>query len=218
MTEPVSLGLAVAFAAGLLSFLSPCVLPLVPSYIGFLTGMSLPEMTARRRAALGHALLFVLGFSVVFVLLGSVSAPPSARRSPSFGLLRGATQSEVRRWLRLLEVAGALEQYDTDDGFRLLRVVQSAEVPRISTRGRAGHDPPSPADEGLFDRLRAWRLERARADEVPAFVVLHDTTLRALAAAKPRSHADLAAVNGFGPAKLERYGADVLALIASAAA
>jgi cytochrome c-type biogenesis protein len=73
MTEPVSLGLIVAFAAGLLSFLSPCVLPLVPSYIGFLTGMSLPEMAVRRRVALGHALLFVLGFSLVFMLLGATA-------------------------------------------------------------------------------------------------------------------------------------------------
>jgi cytochrome c-type biogenesis protein len=70
-TEPAVLGLFVAFAAGLLSFLSPCVLPLVPSYIGFLTGMSLPEMSGRRRVALVHALLFVLGFSLVFVLLGA---------------------------------------------------------------------------------------------------------------------------------------------------
>jgi cytochrome c-type biogenesis protein len=71
VTEPATLGLFVAFAAGLLSFLSPCVLPLVPSYIGFLTGMSLPEVSGRRRAALGHALLFVLGFSLVFILLGA---------------------------------------------------------------------------------------------------------------------------------------------------
>ena len=71
MNESATLGLFVAFAAGLLSFLSPCVLPLVPSYIGFLTGMSLPEMGGRRRVALGHALLFVLGFSLVFVLLGA---------------------------------------------------------------------------------------------------------------------------------------------------
>jgi cytochrome c-type biogenesis protein len=71
VSEPAALGLVVAFAAGLLSFLSPCVLPLVPSYIGFLTGMSLPEMSGRRRVALGHALLFVLGFSLVFVALGA---------------------------------------------------------------------------------------------------------------------------------------------------
>ena len=49
MNEPAALGVLVAFAAGLLSFLSPCVLPLVPSYIGFLTGMTLPEMSGRRR-------------------------------------------------------------------------------------------------------------------------------------------------------------------------
>jgi cytochrome c-type biogenesis protein len=71
VSEPATLGLFVAFAAGLLSFLSPCVLPLVPSYIGFLTGMSLPEMSGRRRVAVAHALLFVLGFSLVFVLLGA---------------------------------------------------------------------------------------------------------------------------------------------------
>jgi cytochrome c-type biogenesis protein len=71
VSEPATLGLFVAFAAGLLSFLSPCVLPLVPSYIGFLTGMSLPEVSGRRRAALAHALLFVLGFSLVFILLGA---------------------------------------------------------------------------------------------------------------------------------------------------
>ena len=69
--EPAGLGLLVAFAAGLLSFLSPCVLPLVPSYVGFLTGMTLPEVTERRRVALLHALLFVAGFSLVFILLGA---------------------------------------------------------------------------------------------------------------------------------------------------
>jgi cytochrome c-type biogenesis protein len=71
VSEPATLGIVVAFAAGLLSFLSPCVLPLVPSYIGFLTGMTLPEVTGRRRAAMVHALLFVGGFSLVFILLGA---------------------------------------------------------------------------------------------------------------------------------------------------
>ncbi|HZM27933.1 MAG TPA: cytochrome c biogenesis protein CcdA [Gemmatimonadales bacterium] len=71
MSEPGSLGFLVAFAAGLLSFLSPCVLPLVPSYVGFLTGMTLPELSDRRRVAALHALLFVAGFSLIFVLLGA---------------------------------------------------------------------------------------------------------------------------------------------------
>jgi cytochrome c-type biogenesis protein len=73
VSEPAGLGLVVAFAAGLLSFLSPCVLPLVPSYIGFLTGMTLPEVSVRRRAALMHAVLFVAGFSLVFILLGATA-------------------------------------------------------------------------------------------------------------------------------------------------
>jgi cytochrome c-type biogenesis protein len=71
VNEPATLGVVVAFLAGLLSFLSPCVLPLVPSYIGFLTGMTLPEMSGRRRTALVHALLFVAGFSLIFILLGA---------------------------------------------------------------------------------------------------------------------------------------------------
>jgi cytochrome c-type biogenesis protein len=71
MSEPAALGIIVAFMAGLLSFLSPCVLPLVPSYIGFLTGMTLDETSDRRRAAFIHALLFVAGFSLIFMLLGA---------------------------------------------------------------------------------------------------------------------------------------------------
>lgn len=71
MTEGTALGPAIAFAGGVLSFLSPCVLPLVPSYLGFITGFTLDEMTHRRRLALVHAVLFVVGFSLVFVLLGA---------------------------------------------------------------------------------------------------------------------------------------------------
>lgn len=71
MSDTPTLGFAVAFLGGLLSFLSPCVLPLVPSYLGFVTGFTVEEMTGRRRLAMLHALLFVLGFSLVFILLGA---------------------------------------------------------------------------------------------------------------------------------------------------
>lgn len=71
MTDAPTLGIFVAFMAGILSFLSPCVLPLVPSYVGFLTGMTLDELTEKRRHALVHALLFVAGFSLIFILLGA---------------------------------------------------------------------------------------------------------------------------------------------------
>lgn len=71
-----SVGLFVAFSAGVLSFLSPCVLPLIPSYATFITGMSLDELTAgsrapARRAIFLHGGLFVSGFTLVFLLLGA---------------------------------------------------------------------------------------------------------------------------------------------------
>ena len=69
----VDVGIPIAFMAGLFSFLSPCVLPLVPSYLTFVTGMSLEDLEAgvNRRATFVHATLFVLGFSAIFVLLGA---------------------------------------------------------------------------------------------------------------------------------------------------
>jgi len=63
-----------AFVAGLLSFLSPCVLPLIPSYVGFLTGLSLPEIERRRGTTLAHAVWFVAGFSVIFIALGATAS------------------------------------------------------------------------------------------------------------------------------------------------
>ena len=81
-------------------------------------------------------------------------------------------------------------------------------------RVRAARAP----DEELppaFAALKAWRLERARADEVPAYVVFHNSTLEAIALRSPRSRADLAAVPGVGPAKLQRYGDELLALLSS---
>jgi cytochrome c-type biogenesis protein len=71
------LNLLVAVLAGLLSFLSPCVLPLVPSYVSFIAGVSFEELQAgatsarTRRAILINSLCFVLGFSLVFVALGA---------------------------------------------------------------------------------------------------------------------------------------------------
>jgi DNA helicase-2/ATP-dependent DNA helicase PcrA len=67
-----------------------------------------------------------------------------------------------------------------------------------------------------FDALKAWRLARAREDEVPAYLVFHNSTLEEIAARKPRSLDELAAVPGVGPAKLERYGEGVLAALAEA--
>ena len=71
--EGASLGIAIAFTAGLLSFLSPCVLPLIPSYVTFITGLSLEDVQTSRRAALIHAVLFILGFTLIFLALGATA-------------------------------------------------------------------------------------------------------------------------------------------------
>lgn len=71
--DPQSVTLLVAFTAGLLSFLSPCVLPLVPSYLTFITGLGLEDVSRARRTAVVHASLFVLGFSLIFIALGATA-------------------------------------------------------------------------------------------------------------------------------------------------
>jgi DNA helicase II / ATP-dependent DNA helicase PcrA len=69
---------------------------------------------------------------------------------------------------------------------------------------------------GLFEALKRWRLERARVDGVPAYVVFHDSTLAAIAERRPRSAVDLGTVPGVGPVKLDRYADEVLAVVAGA--
>ncbi len=74
-TENISL--FIAFSAGLLSFVSPCVLPVIPSYISYITGLSLEELTSSegkaraREVAMKNSLMFIGGFSSIFILLGA---------------------------------------------------------------------------------------------------------------------------------------------------
>ena len=153
--------------------------------------------------------------SLVAMLRGSVSAPPSARASLAFGALEAASDAEVKRWIKALEAAGALVEVETDDGFRVLHAAPGADLPSLGPK-RAGSTSDGPADDSMVERLRSWRRERSREDGVPAYVVLHDATLRDLAATRPTTLHELAAVKGFGPTKIERYGDDVLAVVAAA--
>ena len=82
-------------------------------------------------------------------------------------------------------------------------------------RGRCAVHPVR-YDEGLFERLKAWRLERARDDEVPAYVVFTDATLELIAEHKPVDEKALRAISGVGPSKIERYAEAVLAVVTEA--
>lgn len=100
---------------------------------------------------------------------------------------------------------------------------QGARRDRATARKRRKeHDQPPPRFEpptdprgaALYESLRAWRRERSQADGVPAYVVFHDSTLAEIAHRRPAVRAELLLVGGLGPAKLERYGDDITALLA----
>ena len=110
---------------------------------------------------------------------------------------------------------------------RFLRAIEPPPPPRGSRHpagagvgtgagpGTAGGPPGGvPVVDGpLFEALRSWRTLRAREQAVPPYVVADDKTLRAIADARPRTLLALEEVKGIGPAKLDRYGAQILAVI-----
>jgi DNA helicase-2/ATP-dependent DNA helicase PcrA len=89
--------------------------------------------------------------------------------------------------------------------------VTAAEPATAPARWRTRAAAPGP----VFERLRSWRRDRAEVEGVPAYVVFHDKTLAAIADARPTTMQALSRISGVGPAKLERYGSDVLALLTS---
>ena len=97
-----------------------------------------------------------------------------------------------------------------------LRLAPPAKERRSAGAGRSARpaaEALAPEAAGLMEALRAWRLEQARSQAVPPYVVFHDRTLLEIAERRPRDLAELAAVGGVGAAKLERYGAAVLAVV-----
>jgi DNA helicase-2/ATP-dependent DNA helicase PcrA len=70
-----------------------------------------------------------------------------------------------------------------------------------------------PYDEALFERLREWRKERARTDEVAAFMVFSNSTLEQIAEHRPRTPDALLRISGVGPDKLQKYGEELLTLV-----
>jgi DNA helicase-2/ATP-dependent DNA helicase PcrA len=120
------------------------------------------------------------------------------------------TEDEVAEERRLLYVGMTRAK-------RVLWLTWSGKRSRfLSELGVAAGASPGPQEwTPDAQRLRDWRRDRAKADNVPPYVVFHDVVLQAIAAARPASLGELAQISGVGPAKLERYGSDVLALIES---
>jgi DNA helicase II / ATP-dependent DNA helicase PcrA len=110
--------------------------------------------------------------------------------------------TRAKRWLTLTWTAGAKP---------------SRFLAELGVVGPARTKPEKPESTPEFEALRRWRAERAKADEVPAFVVFHDTTLHEIAAQRPQSREELSAISGVGPTKLERYADELLDALASTA-
>jgi ATP-dependent DNA helicase RecQ len=85
------------------------------------------------------------------------------------------------------------------------------QLPSSGSRSPAPH----PQSDAVFEKLRAWRLSIARRDQLPPYVIFHDSVLRSIAAARPASLDALSTIPGLGPRKIEKYGADVLDLLQS---
>jgi ATP-dependent DNA helicase RecQ len=149
----------------------------------------------------------------------------------TFGIGADRTEAEWRLLLRQL-VAQHLVEVDVDR-YNILRLTeasravlrgerrvelreQTAEPKRRARPKAAAVEGLDGAAEQLFGRLRDWRAGIAREHGVPAYVVFHDGTLRAIAQQRPQTLAALAQISGIGAAKLERYGGDVLALTQAA--
>jgi ATP-dependent DNA helicase RecQ len=101
-------------------------------------------------------------------------------------------------------------------GERRVSMQTRAEAPARARRSRKGSRDAltlSPADQPLFEALRAWRSGEAKGQHVPPYVIFHDRTLAEIATVKPGSRAALERINGVGEGKLARYGAAVLEVV-----
>jgi DNA helicase-2/ATP-dependent DNA helicase PcrA len=98
---------------------------------------------------------------------------------------------------------------------RFLAELRPRTVRHVPSVVRPMSGPVSPATGSLLEALQVWRRERAKRDAVPAYVVAHDSTLAAIAGARPTTIAALRRIKGMGPVKLDSYGAEILATVAA---
>jgi ATP-dependent DNA helicase RecQ len=169
---------------------------------------------------------------VVDHLLGKTKdVHPNEANLSTFGVGGDLSMAEWRTVLDQLLFDGLLIE-DPNDGRPLVRLGDAeavrtvyrgerkvevrAPVPRRERRARASSEPMAdvaPETQSLFEALRAWRRGQASAQGLPPYVIFHDKTLLEIARLRPPTPAALGALSGVGQAKLDRYGAAVLAVV-----
>jgi len=179
--------------------------------------------------------------NLVLILRGRPEVPPAARGQECFGALAYRSEGALMRMVEALVRARFLEEKKLEHGGVMVRSTQAgrrAANDRMMLRAVAAKPERSPSlgkgrrervvrprrevqaptedghvDGDLLERLRAWRLDKARELKVSPFIVAHNALLRNIAAARPRTPEELQAVKGIGPHKFEQYGAELLALV-----
>jgi ATP-dependent DNA helicase RecQ len=175
------------------------------------------------------------------LLLGSVESRVRADRSPAFGALAGLPKGKVEGLIDRLVEDGYLHR-DLNHEYKIVTLTEQgaaataddleayeARPRRTAVRGSdpgrgadtalgesADTDELDADDHALFERLRAWRRERATQDGLSPAYVAHNETLRELAVRRPSTPAMLARIGGLGPKKVEKYGDEILAIVAEA--
>jgi ATP-dependent DNA helicase RecQ len=172
--------------------------------------------------------------NLTYILLGNQRASMRARDASQWGALAFRSRTAVRNLIDRLLVGGLLRTRKLDHGGETLLLTRAgraalddpARLSSLTARSR----PPTKHiqstvgakgssyldDEELFQRLRAWRRERALATGVPAYIVAHDAVLRRIAQARPQDITELDAIPGIGPKKLSQFGDDILGLVRGA--
>ena len=173
------------------------------------TGRGVNLLTLHRSKGLEYEAVFLprlLEGELPFKAGRSVSDPREERRLLYVGITRAKTH---------LYLSWPNEPRSKPSPF--LVELGAGDVARAAERtAPARQKVTAPGGGGpLFERLKAWRRERAKADGVPAYVVFHDATLAAIAEELPSNRAALASVSGVGPTKLERYADEVLEIVAT---
>jgi ATP-dependent DNA helicase RecQ len=181
------------------------------------------------------------GVRIASILRGSADAWTASRSWVTelqwFGALRGWELERIRELLERLVELGCISRGHgekptlgiTPRGSAVLGGDEALEVDVRASRpthngsrrkaagGSGAALEMTPEEAARFEALRSWRLDVARRAEVPPYVVFHDRTLVEIAHRRPASAGALAAIAGVGPAKLERYGESVLAVLRDAA-